>query len=472
MSHAQDPYLSGSYAPIHSEITALDLDVEGEIPKDLSGYFVRNGSNPRFAPKGRYHWFDGDGMIHGVHFKDGKATYRNRWVHTPGFLAEEVAKESLWTGIMEPPDLKNPRGPFKNTGNTDLVFTGGQLLALWWMSGEAFVLKLPELSTQGVKRDGFGKPMIMTAHPKVDPKTKELMMIDFGARAPFLHYMVLSPKGDLAHKISVELPGPRLQHDIAITEKHTILFDLPMYNDPEMMRQGKTRVRFYRDRPSRFGIVPRYGSSSEIKWFEGSPCYIYHTINAWEEGDEVVLLACKIENPLAEDPSNPKTDKTIPRLGVLRLEPVFYQWRFNLKTGETTEQQLDDLLGEFPRMDNRILGRPSRYSYHPKIAYAETLMFEGVIKYDLVKDSSETFLYPKGSFGGEVCFVPKLHSHSEDDGYLVTFVTNEGRDGELYILDAQNIEGEPIAKVKIPQRVPAGYHSWWVSQEELDDQAD
>jgi carotenoid cleavage dioxygenase-like enzyme len=461
-----DPYLLGSYAPIQTEITAENLRVTGELPKDLAGFFVRNGSNPKFAPKGRYHWFDGDGMLHGVHFEEGKATYRNRYVRAPGFVQEEAAGEPLWTGIMEPPDFKNPRGPFKNTGNTDVVFAGGQLLALWWMCGESYVIKLPTLETMGTKKDPTGKPLLLTAHPKVDPRTGEMMVIEFGLRPPFLHYMVFSKDGTLMHRVPVPLAGPRLQHDIAITENYTVLMDLPMYNDPEMMKMGKTRVRFYRDQPSRFGVIPRYGS--EAKWFEASPCYIYHTINAWEEGDEVVMLGCKIENPLAKDPSNPERSVTIPTLGVLRLEPIFYCWRFNMKTGQTKEEQLDDVPSEFPRMDNRILGKKSRYSYHPKISPAETLAFDGFIKYDAEKKTSVTHQYPASYIGGEVCFAPKLNSKSEDDGYLLTFTTEKNTGAsELYVVDAANVEAGPVARVEIPQRVPVGYHSWWVSQQEM-----
>jgi carotenoid cleavage dioxygenase-like enzyme len=467
----KDPYLLGNYAPIQSEITSSTLKVIGEIPKDLRGVFARNGANPKLEPKGRYHWFDGDGMIHAMHFEEGKVTYRNRWVRTPALAAEEAAGHPLWTGIMEPPDFKNPRGPFKNTGNTDLVYSGNQLLALWWMCGEAFTIKLPELETIGIKRDGYGKPLLMTAHPKVDPITKETMFIEFGLRPPYLHYMVLSAEGELAHKIPVVLPGPRLQHDIAITRNYTILMDLPLYNDPAMMKEGKTRVRFYRDQTSRFAVIPRYGTPAEIQWFDATPCYIYHTINAWEEGDEIVMLGCKIENPLFEDPSNPKDGKNYPRLGVLRLDPIFYQWRFNLKTGHTKETALDDVRNEFPRINNNYLGQKSRYSYNPRVFQSDTLQFDGVIKYDLHKDSSQTFEYPKGWFGGEVCFAPKTHAKHEDDGYLTTFVTNEASgESELYIFEAAHFDRKPIARIQLPQRVPTGYHSWWVSQEELDNQ--
>ena len=148
------PYLSGNYAPVHTEITAADLRLDGDIPRDLDGMFVRTGSNPRFTPRGRHHWFDGDAMLHGVHFAGGRATYRNRWVRTSAFVAEEQAGQPLWTGVTERPDFTNPRGPFKDTSNTDLVYHAGRLLTLWWLGGEAYVVDVPSLETRGTETWG------------------------------------------------------------------------------------------------------------------------------------------------------------------------------------------------------------------------------------------------------------------------------------------------------------------------------
>jgi carotenoid cleavage dioxygenase len=468
---APEPYLAGNYAPTLDEITAADLAVVGKLPDDLAGVFVRNGSNPRFAPKGRYHWFDGDGMLHAVHFEAGRATYRNRFVRTRGLAAELEAGGPLWTGLSEPPDFANPRGPFKDTANTDVVFHAGQLMALWWLGGKPHVVALPSLETEGVQKYGGKLGKGMCAHPKVDPVTGEMMFIDYGPLPPYLTYGVIGRDGTLVHKAPIDLPGPRLQHDIAITERFTLLLDLPMYFDPEKLKQGRTVPRFFRDQPSRFGLIPRYGTSADVRWFEGSPGYIYHTVNAWEEGERVVLVGCKIENPLTHDPSNPTPKSQLPSIGLLQLGPVFYRWTFDLATGTTREEQLDDTLAEFPRMDNRALGRPTRYSYHQRIAPAATLMFDGVIKYDLERRTSAAHTYPAGWFGGETAFCPRVGATSEDDGYLCTFVANEATGAsELYVLDAKNVGDAPLARIQIPQRVPTGYHTWWVSADDLASQ--
>jgi carotenoid cleavage dioxygenase-like enzyme len=460
------PYLAGNYAPVHAEIEARDLASIGPIPRDLAGFFVRNSSNPRFVSEGRHHWFDGDGMLHGVHLEDGRASYRNRWIRTKAFVAEEEAGRPLWTGVAERPDLGNPRGPLKDTSNTDLVFHAGRLMTLWWLGGEAYIVDVPSLATCGVESYG-GKAKTLSAHPKVDPVTGEMMFFDYKPFPPYLTYGVVSREGALVHQTTIDLPGPRLQHDMAITEHYSIFLDLSMMWDPKLLAEGRTKVGFFRDKPTRFGLLPRHAPGSAIRWFEASACYMYHTVNAWEEGDRVVLLGCRITHPLTGAADNPK-GVTAPSIGFLRLEPRFHRWTFDLKTGAVTEEPIDDVLAEFPRMDNRALGRRSRYSYHPRIAPAETMLFDGVIKYDTDTGRSTKHEYPKGRFGGETVFAPRLGSKGEDDGYLLTFVADEETgESDLTILDAQHIDQGPVSRVRIPARVPTGYHAWWIAADEL-----
>ena len=225
-------YLEGAFAPIDREIEALDCEVIGEVPTDLAGVYVRNGSNPRYEPKGRYHWFDGDGMLHALHFEDGRAHYRNRWVRTEAFAIEDAAGEAVWSGINERPDFRHPGGPFKDTANTDLVFHAGRLLALWWLGGPCYDVDVATLDTNG-RFDFHGSLASLSAHPKVDPRTGEMMVFDFGMVPPYLTYGVVGADGRLSHHADIELAGPRLLHDIAITEHHTILCDFPLMWDPE-----------------------------------------------------------------------------------------------------------------------------------------------------------------------------------------------------------------------------------------------
>ena len=143
-----NPYLDGNFAPVDEEITANTLQVIGELPPDLSGMFVRNGPNPQWTPIGKYHWFDGDGMLHGVRISNGKATYRNRYVQTKAWKIENEVGKAVWTGLLEPPKKKSLPKPIKNPANTALVWHAGQLLALW-EGGAPHAIRVPELKTIG-----------------------------------------------------------------------------------------------------------------------------------------------------------------------------------------------------------------------------------------------------------------------------------------------------------------------------------
>src|SRR5208282_1302027 len=236
----ENPFLKGIYAPIATEITADDLTVIGELPKDLDGAYLRNGPNPIFQPRGRYHWFDGDGMIHAIEFRDGKATYRNRWITTQGFVEEQKEQRSIWPGLMDKPDLNAPHGAgsdgwLKDTANTDVVFHNGHALALWYQCGLPYKLNARTLETLGVENFRGALKRTVSAHAKVDPVTGELLFFDYATKPPFMTYNVVSAKGELTHHIPVEVLGPRLPHDMAFTERYSILMDLPLFWDPELL---------------------------------------------------------------------------------------------------------------------------------------------------------------------------------------------------------------------------------------------
>jgi carotenoid cleavage dioxygenase-like enzyme len=459
------PYLSGNYRPVEQEGEDRALQIIGELPHELSGMFLRNSSNPRFQSGGRYHWFDGDGMIHGVRIENGQASYVNRWVRTRAFELESEAQRGLWRGLEEPPDFSNPNGPFKDTSNTDLIYHAGQLLSLWWLGGAAYRVRLPDLATCGTERFG-GKLATVSAHPKLDPRSGELCVFDYKPYPPYLTYGVVNRLGELVHHTTIDLPGPRLQHDMAITEHHTLVFDMSLMLDPKELARGRAKTAFFRDVPTRIGVLPRHGKGSEVRWFAVEPCFMYHTINAWEADGKIVLLGCRIADPLARG-----DEPTVPRIGHLRLEPKLHRWTLDLTDGSVKEEQLDDVLSEFPRLDARRLGEHSRYAYQQRFAKRSTLLFDGVVKYDTDHGASQTHAWPEGWHGGETVFAPRSEQGKEDDGWLLTFVVNEASgESELHVLDAQHMAAEPVARVRIPRRVPTGYHALWVSEAELSAQ--
>ncbi len=459
---SENLYLVGEHAPVHQEVSAEDLKTTGALPMALRGLYVRNSPAPQFPPIGRYHWFDGDGMVHGLWLGEGQARYANRWIRTAGFERERAEGQAMWTGILEAPRRKDlPGGPLKDTANTDLVFHQGRLLALWWLSGTPYELDVTTLATKGPENFQGRLTGGFSAHPKVDPRTNELVFFDYSiVKKPFLRYGLVSPTGELIRYEAIETPAPHILHDMAITERFSILMDFPLGWDVAKLKEGKRRIAFDQGTPSRFGILPRHGTAADVKWFEAQPCYMYHTVNAYEAGDEVVLLGCRVKNLI---PENQDTTGTVARLDTIELVPHLYEWRFNLKTGATTERQLDDVATEFPRINDSIQGRRAAFGYHPRVAKRADLMFDGLIKYAFGDSSAkavETWNAPAGWFVGEASFAPNETKRSEDDGFLVTFGTNarENRSA-AFVIDAKSMQ--LISTVHLPQRMQLGFHSYW-----------
>lgn len=448
-----NPYLEGNFAPVKDEITSDALQVIGTIPSELSGMFLRNGPNPQWAPIGQYHWFDGDGMLHGVYINNGKATYRNRYIRTRGFQIENQVGKAVWSGLLEPPQPNNPHGPGKNTANTALVWHAGQLLATW-EGGAPHAIKTPELDTIGEYTYNGKLTSAFTAHPKVDPVTGEMMFFGYGFAPPYVKYSVVSATGELLRTVPIDIPMAVMMHDFAITENYTIFMDLPLTFSMQRSSQGLPGLMFERNKPSRFGILPRHGNNSNIRWFETPACYIFHTLNAYEQGDEVVLIACRMSHTNVLMSENTQEDGGTPRL---------YRWKFNLKTGSVCEEMLDDTPSEFPRINENLLGRKTRYGYSGKVAPTSVPLFDGVIKYDFEKSTSQIHNFAKGCYGGEAVFAPSNKNTQEDQGWLITFVFDSNTEtSELVIINAQDITGEPVARILIPQRVPYGFHGTWV----------
>ncbi|MBW4506023.1 MAG: carotenoid oxygenase family protein [Scytonematopsis contorta HA4267-MV1] len=457
---AINPFLDGNFAPIDEEISADTLKIIGELPEGMNGMFVRNGPNPRWKPIGQYHWFDGDGMLHGVQISNGKANYRNRYIRTKGFKIEQEVGKAVWSGFLEPPQMDNPHGPGKNTANTALVCHAGQLLALW-EGGAPHNIKMPGLETLGEYTYDDKLTSAFTAHPKVDPETGEMMFFGYSFQRPYLQYSIVSPEGKLLRTVPITMPEPVMMHDFAITEDYTIFMDLPLTFSMERMKRGEPAFIFERKRPSRFGIVPRYGDNRNIHWFKTHACYVFHTLNAYEDGDEVILIASRMSSTsiLSADDTQRNPEGDIPRL---------HRWRFNMKTGKLRDQRLDDVASEFPRINDNFLGRKTRYGYTARLAKSKSPLFDAVIKYDFSTGKSETHEFGEGRYGGEAVFVPRSGSTVEDDGWLVTFVYDKSEDmSELVVVDAQDVTKEPIARVLIPQRVPYGFHGTWIPEEQM-----
>lgn len=459
-----NPYLHGVYAPQPIESTALDLPVVGEIPKDLHGVYVRNGPNPHVFPTELHHWFDGDGMLHAIYFENGRAEYRNRYIRSADFVADMNGGCGAG-GVLLPAHRERGEKVYKDTANTDVIIHNGSLMALWYISGTPVRVDPRTLETIGEETFAGRLPRHVSAHSKTDPRTGEFLFFDYALYEPWMSIGVVSPDNQLTHFARIDLPGLRLPHDMGMTENYLILHDLPVVFSEAGLRQNLWRIE-QRDQPARFGVVPRNGTNADIRWFETDPCYIYHVINSWEEGDEVVMAACKMApNNL---PPNPAYGPYAPMVNVLKLCAVPVEWRMNLKTGACTQRQIDDRIGEFPVVNLDQAGRKTRWSYHVSMDPGELQLFDGLIKYDLESGNADIAMFEKGWVGSEPAYAPRLGATAEDDGYVISFVTEMGTGrSEAQIFAAQAFSDGPIARVQLPQRVPAGFHGTWARGDQM-----
>jgi carotenoid cleavage dioxygenase-like enzyme len=407
------------------------MEVIGEIPKDLHGIYVRNTHNQVHESIGIYHPFDGDGMLHAMHFEDGRATYRNRFVQTTGFLAEQAAGRSLWPGLLSP-QLATRRGwgaigAMKDNAGTDVIAHAGKLLATMSQGSEPWRLDPVTLETLGPDANWARLvPDGVSSHSKVDPATGEMMFFNYPEHPPYMHYGVIDRDNRLVHYVPIELPGARWPHDLGITRHYAILHDTPFFFDPEALRRGERRLEFHADLPARFGVIPRYGDSASVRWFEAKPCHILHLSNCYEDGDEVVMDGCIMPNPRKPAVGQSSTHERQAAYERIRAHldkhnnhTFMYRWRFNLKTGRTTEEQIDDEITEFPVVSNDYVGRPYRYSYNVLYQKGEWL-FRGLKRYDMLTGRTQTLEYGPGCYGSEPQVARRVGAVDEDDGYVIT----------------------------------------------------
>lgn len=459
------PYRTGAWEPNLSEWDATDLEViEGAIPLDLEGVYLRNTENPVHPSIGMYHPFDGDGMLHQLHVADGHAAYRNRFVRTAGFLAEQEEAGPLWTGLLDLPsnskraDGWGARGQMKDASSTDVVVHHGKALTSFWMCGDIYGLDPVTLDQTGP--ESWVPEGGISAHTKIDERTGEMLVFNYGKQAPYMHYGVVSPAGELAHWVDVPLPGPRLPHDMAFTEHYSILCDFPLFWDPSLLAKGVHLPRYFPDLPSRFAVLPRYGTTDDIRWFEADPTYALHFVNAFEDGDSIVL-----DGFAQRDPSPRKKDGEDPWRSFYRhidldsLQPRVHRWRLNMTTGSVSEEDLSDRCMEFGMINGGLGGRAYRYTYN-MTGQPGWFLFNGIVKQDVVTGAEQHYAFPDGVFGSETPMAPRIGSTAEDDGYLLTFTcdTNAGT-SDCLILSAQDLD--LVARIRLPQRISSGTHSFW-----------
>ncbi len=459
-------FLAGNRAPVREERFVPSLEVTGKLPPELSGMFLRNGPNPQFEPKGRYHWWDGDGMLHGVQIENGRASYRNRWLRTKAFNAEREAGHAIWRGMMYPPDFGNPLGTGRNPSNTNIMFAGKRVLSLW-EGGRPYRVRLPELETLGTESFGGKLKGAMTAHPHRDLATGELFFFGYNATPPYCTYGVVDAEGELVHFTPIEMSCASMMHDFVFTERFAVICDFPCKIRPERAMRGENPITWEPELGARFGVLPRRGTSADVCWFVGPPCYVFHFANAYEQGNTIVIHGSRMDRTVfaAGSGAGARVEGQDDRADDGRL----HRWVLDLDTGSMREEPLDDRPVDFVRVNPQSFGKASRYTFGSHVVdRSEPGTFDHYVKYDHDKGTSEVRSLGKGVRCGEAVFVPRPGGTEEDDGWVVGLTHDEGRgESELVVINARDFTGEAEARVKMPGRVPYGFHAEWITADEI-----
>lgn len=466
------PYRTGPWRPQTTEHDVAGLKVIGTLPDDLNGVYLRNTENPLHDSLGRYHPFDGDGMVHALHFHDGRADYRNRFVRTKAFEAELEAGGPLWAGVTENPAKSlregwGARAKTKDASSTDVIVHNGKALTSFYLCGDLYAMDPRTLEQHGAE-DWVPDDWGVCSHPKVDERTGEMLFFNYGTEWPYLHYGVVSADGVLVHYVPVELPGPRMPHDMAFTERFVVLNDLPMFWDPVGLQHGVYANRWHPDMPARFAIVPRRGQPGEERWFEASPTNVLHWINAYEDGDTVVLEGFHQGNPDPRRPGDDRWTVTARYLDAHELQTRPYRWRFDLRTGATHEEFIDpDACLEFGMINGSRAGREHRYTY-AMTSEPGWFLFNGLTRLDTRTGAQEAWSFGPGVFASESPMAPRDGATEEDDGYVLSFVSDMNTDAsECHVFAAQDVAAGPIARVLLPERLSSGTHAVWAPEAAL-----
>lgn len=434
-------HLQGNWAPVDKEISELNLEIKGEIPKDLNGLFLRNGMNPKSGHSD--HWFFGNGMLHGLYLESGKASYKNRYVVTP-YLEKDLDVISSFGDLTASP------------ANTHIVEHAGKVLALEEAHLPWEVDK--DLNTIGAY-DFAGKLKgAMTAHPKICPETGEMFFFSYSMMGePFLNYYRVDDTGQLIQSEPIEIPRPVMMHDWSITRNHVIFMDLPIVSDMDLAVTTGSPFGFKPECGARLGVMPRDGGNKDIKWFEIDPCYVFHSFNSFEEDEKIILYVSRQKEAMVGGFQDIYGgESTVARL---------WRWTIDLKTGHVKEEQMDDGACDFPRIDDRRVGLKSNFGYSLQIETdVESLTFGNhFYKYQLETGLRIDHDLGNNIAGGEPVFAPCSDVSEEDEGWVMSFVhERDTRKSKLVIIDSRDFESRPVAEVYLPQRIPYGAHGSWM----------
>lgn len=445
---APHPFLTGVHTPMPDERTLTDLTVTGAIPTDLDGRYIRIGPNPAARPDpASYHWFLGDGMVHGVRLRDGKAEwYRNRWI-----------KSTAVTNTLGLPLAPGPRSGLGDTINTNVLGHAGSIWAL--VEAGAYPARLDE-NLETIAHDPFDGSLkgSFTAHPHLDPDTGEMHAICYeGTDQNRIRHVVVGKDGRVRREEPIHVQhGPSI-HDCMITANYVIILDLPVTFSMKRLLSGyKFPYAWNPAHQARVGLLPREGTNDDVIWCDVDPCYVFHPSNAYETAEgKVILDVCAHRTMFAESTQGPDSD-------ACPLE----RWTIDPASKSVVRKVLDKDAQEFPRPNEQMIGKPYRYTYTLALPEGRDPAFVSstrIFKQDLVDRARDVHDFGVGHIPGEFVFIPRAGGTEEDDGWLIGYVIDTATDTtDLVIIDARNFEGPPVASIHIPHRIPPGFHGNWV----------
>lgn len=444
-----NPYLEGIHKPLPSETTLTDLRVTGAIPAELDGRYIRIGPNPITPPNpGTYHWFTGDGMVHGVRLKAGKAEwYRNRWIRS--CAVSEALGEAPVPGPHEPPfDIVN----------TNVLGHAGKTWALVEAGGCPVQID-DELNTIAYDPwDGTLKGGSYTAHPHVDTVTGELHAICYSAQnLTEIRHVVVDTSGKVRREEPIAVQhGPSI-HDCMITQKYVIVLDMPVTFSLKALISGQGfPYRWNPRHKPRVGLLAKDGKGSDTIWCDIDPCYVFHPCNAYDNPDGTVTFDAAVHASVFDEGEHGPEGMTVP----------FERWQIDPAARRVSRQVVDPDPQEFPRANETRTGLPYRYAYTlglPRSGDPAEPNEARLLKHDMAEGTRQVHDFGPGRVAGEFVFVPAKGAMAEDHGWLMGYVINPAEaTSALVILDARNFEGPPQAEVHIPQRIPPGFHGNWV----------
>ncbi|MCM6772579.1 carotenoid oxygenase family protein [Nocardia sp. CDC159] len=462
-NYRESPFLTGHHRPNRMEVDAPDLFVEGELPADLAGVFYRNGAEPLYPPTAEdYHWFDGDGMVYAFFLEDGRVSLRSRWVRTDKLLLEMKYGRRLF-GVLGDPATTDPlaEGTRYNTANTNIILHGGKLLAL--MEGAPPVELDPRtLDTLGEEHYGGVITMTFSAHPTVDHGTGELINIGSIARrqgtAPEIHYEIIDSERRVTKFESIPMPHQSMMHTFFVTENHVVFPVTPLDISLKRVLSGGPLVAWDPDRPTKLGLMPRLGTAADVRWFETEPRQMMHQANVWEEDGRIVAdVAAADGTALFPDVHGRWRSHRETRQSLRRwtIDPA-------ARTRVVREEVLDDHDIQFPRPDDRLMTTPSRQVFansnlHSVHGRAEGM--DSVLRVDTHTGAQDLYHFGDGTSAGELIFAPRVGGAGELDGYALTLVHRaHAPETELAIFDAARLADGPLARVRVPFRIPSGFH--------------